>query len=132
MKHLLFALFLVVSGFTFAQDTTNVYVINNTNRLIRISQSNGPSTYVIEYRNLKKLNDTASVYLGRKEDVYKFFNTCEKVLNTDTRIIGEHYNVNRNKVDKNTVKVDNKMEGAYFLVKRETLENMKSAMDSEP
>ena len=131
MERILLSLFLVISSFSFAQDTTDVYVINSTNRLIRIA--NGSSnTYAIEYRNLKKLKETVSINFGKKEAVYKFFDTCEKVLNTDTRIIGENYNVNRNKVDKNTVKVDNKFEGAYFLVKRETLDNMRSAMDKEP
>lgn len=131
MNKFLYLLFFLVSTSAIGQDTTNVYVINNTNRLIRIS-SDGVNNYAVEYRNLKKLNETAAIQLGRKEGVYKFFETCEKVLNTDTRIIGEYYNVNRNKIDKNTVKVDNKAAGAYFLVKRETLDNMRSAMENEP
>lgn len=131
MNRLLLA-FILLTGFSvFGQDTTEVYVINNTNRLIRIAEGN-QNNYVIEYRNLKKLNQTVSISLGKKDAVYKFFDTCEKVLNTDTRIIGENYNVSRNKIDKNTVKVDNKVEGAYFLVKRETLENMRSALDKQP
>jgi hypothetical protein len=45
--------------------------------------------------------------------------------------VGEHYNVVRNKVDKSTVRVDKKGVTASILLKRETLDNMRSAMEKE-
>jgi hypothetical protein len=129
MKHLVL-FFLFFSFTSFAQDTTNIYVISNTNRLARIDLD-GKSTYILEFRNLKKLNETAVITFGKKDGVFKFFDTCEKVLNTDVKVVGEHYNVVRNKVDKNTVRVDTKGVTAYLLLKRETLDNMRSAMEKE-
>lgn len=131
MKTLLIAISLISSITLYAQDTTDVYVLSSSNRLIQIKKETQIS-YVLEYRNLKKLKETVSIDFGKKENVYKFFETCEHVLNTDTRIVGERYNIGRNKIDKNTVKVDNKKGGAYCLIKRDTLENMRSAMDKQP
>jgi hypothetical protein len=129
MKHLVL-FFLFFSFASFAQDTTNVYVINNTNRLARIDLD-GKSTYILEFRNLKKLSEIAVIQFGKKEGVLKFFDTCEKVLNQDIKVVGEHYNVVRNKVDKNTVRIDTKGVAAYLLLKRETLDSMRSAMEKE-
>lgn len=131
MKLFLPLLLLSLGSFCFSQDTTDIYVLSSSNRLIQIKKDTQIS-YSLEYRNLKKLNETVSIDFGKKENVYKFFETCEHVLNTDTRIVGERYNIGRNKIDKNTVKVDNKKGGAYCLIKRETLENMRSAMDKQP
>ena len=131
MKLFLPLLLLSLGSFCFSQDTTDIYVLSSSNRLIQIKKD-AQISYSLEYRNLKKLNETVSIDFGKKENVYKFFETCEHVLNTDTRIVGERYNIGRNKIDKNTVKVDNKKGGAYCLIKRETLENMRSAMDKQP
>ena len=131
MKLFLPLLLLSLGSFCFSQDTTDVYVLSSSNRLIQIKKD-AQICYSLEYRNLKKLNETVSIDFGKKENVYKFFETCEHVLNTDTRVVGERYNIGRNKIDKNTVKVDNKKGGAYCLIKRETLENMRSAMDKQP
>ena len=131
MKLFLPLLLLSLGSFCFSQDTTDVYVLSSSNRLIQIKKD-AQISYSLEYRNLKKLNETVSIDFGKKENVYKFFETCEHVLNTDTRVVGERYNIGRNKIDKNTVKVDNKKGGAYCLIKRETLENMRSAMDKQP
>lgn len=122
--------FLLLCSNSFAQDTTDIYVINSTNRLARLDHE-GKTTYILEFRNLKKLNETAVIQFGKKDGVEKFFETCERVLNTDMKVVGEHYNVSRNKVDKNTIKVETKGVTAYVLIKRETLENMRSAMQNE-
>lgn len=131
MKLFLPILLLTLSSSCFSQDTTDVYVLSSSNRLVQIKKDSQIS-YALEYRNLKKLKETVCIDFGKKENVYKFFETCDHVLNTDTRVVGERYNIGRNKIDKNTVKVDNKNEGAYCLIKRETLENMRSAMDKQP
>ena len=55
----------------------------------------------------------------------EFFDKAEKVLATDSGIITADYNLYRNKLSKNVLRIQNKV-GGYVLLSRETLETMRS------
>lgn len=107
---------------TYSQDTTDLYVINNTNRLVKL----GEGEYAFIYRDLKSLKEIRSIDFDSNDAMSKFFDLCFKALEKDQGTVTEHYNVSRNKLSKNVVRVNDK-QGGYFLLKYETLEHMKSA-----
>jgi hypothetical protein len=105
-------------------DTVDLYVINNTNRLIAI-EKNGASSFAFEYRDLKFLRTMRVLEFKNAEQLEKFFGICDKALATDKTYITQGYNISRNRLNKNVIRLNNKQEG-YTLLKRETLEFMKS------
>lgn len=105
-------------------DTTRIYVINNTNEFVQI-KGGGYTTYSFFYRDLKFVKETRELKFKNKEKVNEFFDKAEKVLATDSGIITADYNLYRNKVSKNVLRLQNK-EGGYVLISRETLETMRA------
>ena len=129
MKLLPLTLFLLlVSTSVFGQsDTTDLYVINNTNRLVSI-KTDGKTHYAFCYRDLKSLRITKCFPFEDKQALTDFFDRCEKSLETDKTLVTKHYNTSRNKLNKNVVRVNNK-EGGYVLIKYDTLQKMRNAFD---
>ena len=105
-------------------DTTKIYVINKTNEFVQI-ENGGYTTYSFFYRDLKFVKETRELVFKNKEKVNEFFDKAEKVLATDSGIIGSDYNLYRNKLSKNVLRLQNK-EGGYVLLSRETLETMRA------
>lgn len=125
MKKLLFILF---SSYTLTlnaqSDTTKIYVINKTNEFVQI-KSGGNTTYSFFYRDLKFVKETRELKFSNKTKVNEFFDKAEKVLATDSGILTADYNLYRNKLSKNVLRLQNK-DGGYVLISRETLETMRS------
>lgn len=114
--------FLFVSNLQ-AQDSKNLYVINETNRLMKVGDS-----YVFEYRDLKFIKKhIRSLKFDSKEEILGFFDKAENTLNTDQGVLNEKYSMYRHKLNKNTVRINNK-DGGYVLLTRETLENMRNTV----
>lgn len=125
MKKLFLILLIAVSfNLTAQSDTTKIYVINNTNEFVQI-KSGGNTTYSFFYRDLKFVKETRELKFSNKTKVNEFFDKAEKVLATDSGILTADYNLYRNKVSKNVLRLQNK-EGGYVLISRETLETMRS------
>ena len=125
MKKLLVILFAAFSFSLTAQtDTTRIYVINKTNEFVQI-KNGGNTTYSFFYRDLKFVKETRELKFSNKAKVNEFFDKAEKVLATDSGIITADYNLYRNKVSKNVLRLQNK-DGGYVLISRETLETMRS------
>lgn len=125
MKKLLLILFAAFSFSLTAQtDTTRIYVINKTNEFVQI-KNGGNTTYSFFYRDLKFVKETRELKFSNKAKVNEFFDKAEKVLATDSGIITADYNLYRNKVSKNVLRLQNK-DGGYVLISRETLETMRS------
>ena len=108
-------------------DTTKIYVINKTNEFVQI-ENGGYTTYSFFYRDLKFVKETRELVFKNKEKVNEFFDKAEKVLATDSGIIGSDYNLYRNKLSKNVLRLQNK-EGGYVLLSRETLETMRAELN---
>jgi hypothetical protein len=125
MKQILL-IFLSTLAFTAVSqnDTTKIYVINNTNEFVEI-KGGGYTTYSFFYRDLKFLKETRELKFTNKTKVTEFFDKAEKVLATDSGIITADYNLYRNKLSKNVLRLQNK-DGGYVLLSRETLETMRS------
>lgn len=122
MKTILASLLLIVSFNGFSQDTTDVYVINNTNRLVSIDGN----SYAFIYRDLKSLKQIRSFHFSSKTELDKFFNLCQKALDQDQGTITASYNVSRNRISKNVVRINDKNDG-YVLLKYDTLDHMRKA-----
>jgi len=131
MKSLFLLIFLSFGSLTFAQsdsttvieDTSDIYVINNTNRLIQVGDD-----YSIEFRDLKRLTEVHYIRFESQADVSKFFADCYKVLDQNTTISNQLYTVNRNVLSKNVVRVQHH-DLAYFLLSYGTIENMEKAFE---
>jgi hypothetical protein len=131
MKSHILLLFLLISTFSFcqsdsvsvAEDTSNIYVINSTNRLIKVGDD-----YSIEFRDLKRLTEVHYIRFDNKEEVQKFFTDCYKVLDQDATISNSLYTLNRNMLSRNVVRIAHDDE-AYFLLAYGTLEKMEKAFD---
>lgn len=108
-------------------DTTKIYVINKTNEFVQI-KSDGYTKYSFFYRDLKFMKETRELVFSNKAKVIEFFDKAEKVLATDSGIITADYNLYRNKLNKNVLRIQNK-EGGYVLLSRETLETMRSELE---
>lgn len=121
MKTLLAILLFTLSFNSFSQDTTSLYVINNTNRLVQVGDS-----YSFFYRDLKYIKEIRELKFETKKELDEFFEKAYKVLNTDVALITQGYNLMRNKMNKNVLKIRNKDLG-YVYIKRRTLDNMKEA-----
>jgi len=126
MKALFTTFCLLVSIFGFGQDTTDIYVINKTNRLVTIQTD----SYAFIYRDLKSLKQIQSFDFETKADLLKFFKLCQKALDKDQATITADYNVSRNRLSKNVVRIQNK-EGGYVLLSYTTLDHMRSALERE-
>lgn len=124
MKSLFTTICLLLSISSFGQDTTDIYVINKTNRLVSV----GSESYSFIYRDLKSLKQIRSFHFESKKDLFKFFNLCQKALEKDQGTITDDYNVSRNKLSKNVVRVNDK-NGGYVLIKYVTLEHMRKAVE---
>ena len=125
MKKLLLILFSAFSlSLTAQSDTTKIYVINKTNEFVQV-KSGGNTTYSFFYRDLKFVKETRELKFSNKAKVNEFFDKAEKVLATDSGILTSDYNLFRNKLSKNVLRLQNK-EGGYVLISRETLETMRS------
>jgi hypothetical protein len=120
---LIFLSTLVFTAFS-QNDTTKIYVINNTNEFVQI-KGGGYTTYSFFYRDLKYVKETRELVFKNKDKVNEFFDKAEKVLATDSGIITADYNLYRNKLSKNVLRLQNKV-GGYVLLSRETLETMRS------
>lgn len=126
MKALFTTLCLLVSLFGFSQDTTDIYVINKTNRLVAIQ----PDSYAFIYRDLKSLKQIRSFNFETKADLLAFFKLCQKALDKDQGTITSDYNVSRNRLSKNVVRIQDKNDG-YVLLSYTTLDHMRSALERE-
>ena len=126
MKALFTALFLLTSGFGFGQDTTDIYVINKTNRLVAIQ----PDSYAFIYRDLKSLKQVRSIDFESDTDLLKFFKLCQKALDKDQGTVTAAYNVSRNRLSKNVVRIQDKDDG-YVLLSYSTLDHMRKAFERE-
>jgi hypothetical protein len=126
MKALFTTFCLLVSIFGFGQDTTDIYVINKTNRLVAMQTD----SYAFIYRDLKSLKQIQSFDFETKADLLKFFKLCQKALDKDQTTITADYNVSRNRLSKNVVRIQNK-EGGYVLLSYTTLDHMRSALERE-
>ena len=126
MKFLFTSIFFLVSIFCFSQDTTDIYVINKTNRLVSIQ----PDSYAFIYRDLKSLKQIRSFDFETKADLLKLFMLCQKALDKDQGTITSDYNVSRNKLSKNVVRIQDK-KGSYVLLSYTTLNHMRNALTRE-
>lgn len=126
MKFLFTSIFFLVSIFCFSQDTTDIYVINKTNRLVSIQ----PDSYAFIYRDLKSLKQIRSFDFETKADLLKLFMLCQKALDKDQGTITSDYNVSRNKLSKNVVRIQDK-KGSYVLLSYTTLDHMRNALTRE-
>ncbi len=128
MKFLILYSFLFLSTQLDAQsDTVKIYIISNTNKFVQINTPE-KTHYSFFYRDLKHVKETRELIFPNKQEVNEFFDKAEKVLATDSGIITSKYNLYRNKVNKNTLRLQNK-EGGYVLISRETLETMRKEFD---
>ena len=109
-------------------DTVDLYVINSTNRLIALPNE-GLTKYAYQYRDLKYLRTMRELKFQNAEAMEKFFGICDKALATDKTLITQGYNISRNRLNKNVIRLNNK-ENGYTLLKRETLEFMKTEFRS--
>lgn len=131
MKTSLLLFFLALGSFSFSQadssvvseDTSVIYVINNTNRLIQVGDD-----YSIEFRDLKRLTEVHYIRFESEDDVRKFFSDCFKVLEQNTIIATKLYIVNRNALSRNVVRIEHD-DLAYFMLGYGTLEKMEKAFD---
>lgn len=131
MKSLLLLICLTFGSFIYAQsdstvvteDTSDIYVINNTNRLIQVGDD-----FSIEFRDLKRLTEVHYIRFDSQADVRKFFADCYKVLDKNTTISNQLYTLNRNMLSKNVVRIQHH-DLAYFLLSYGTIENMEKAFE---
>ena len=131
MKFLaLFSLLFLSTQLDAQSDTVKIYIISNTNKFVQISTPE-KTHYSFFYRDLKHVKETRELIFKNKQEVNEFFDKAEKVLATDAGIITSKYNLYRNKVNKNTLRLQNK-EGGYVLISRETLETMRKEFDKLP
>lgn len=124
MKALFTTLFIFLFITCFGQDTTDIYVINKTNRLVAIDSD----SYSFIYRDLKSVKEIRSFHFESKVELDKFFELCQKALDKDQGTVTSEYNVSRNKLSKNVVRVNNKI-GGYVLIKYSTLDHMRKAVE---
>ncbi len=131
MKSFLLLFFIAFTRFSYAQsdsiavmeDTADIYVINNTNRLIQVGDD-----YSIEFRDLKRLTEVHYIRFDSEGAVRKFFSDCFKVLDQNTTIATPLYIVNRNVLSRNVARIEHD-DLAYFLLSYNTLEKMEKAFD---
>lgn len=129
MKSVFLAAFLILSGISFAQsdstvvtqDTVDIYVINNTNRLIQTEDH-----FTLEFRDLKSLKELHYIELDSDAEVHTFFQTCYRVFDKNIELVGQKYTVKRNILSKNFIRVSHHDE-AYFMLSYDTVEKMEKA-----
>lgn len=123
MKTIILLSALFFCNLSFSQDTSEVYVINKTNRLVSVNNTG----YAFLYRDLKSLKEVRSFDFKNKHELLRFFELCQKALEQDQGTVTDNYNVSRNKLSKNVVRVNDK-KGGYVLIKYATLQKMKTAL----
>jgi hypothetical protein len=129
MKTSLFAIFITLSGFLFAQedttsfvsDTTDIYVINATNRLASVGNA-----YILEFRDLRSIKETRCINFSNTTELKRFFEDSYMALDRSTNVDRDLYTLRRNLVSKNmlTVELEDK---SYFLLTYGTIEKMEKA-----
>lgn len=139
MRHLLFVLLLSSTSSLIAQandtvvaelnsetyDTVDVFVVSKNSRFAELKWG-GKSKYLFSYRDLKYIKEIRELIFEDADDAIKFFNTCQKALDTDKTYITHGYNVMRNRLSKNYLRLQNK-EGGYTQISRDTFDDMKAA-----
>lgn len=124
MNSVFTSIFLLLSVASFGQDTIDVYVINSTNRLVAIDSD----SYALIYRDLKTIKEIRSFHFETIADLEKFFGLCQKALDLDQGTITDEYNVSRNTISKNVVRINDK-KGGYILLKYSTLDHLRKAFE---
>ena len=132
MKQLITAIFLLVGFQIIAQedslsvhiDTSEVYVINNTNRVIKI----GDNAYAFEFRDVTSINDVHTLHFDSADEFEKFLSTCYRSLEQGVTVVGEKYAINRNRLSKKLIRIDNK-DDAYFMLSYDTVEKIETAYE---
>lgn len=129
MKTILFSIFIAFGGLLFAQDdttslvsdTTDIYVINTTNRLAGVG-----SGYILEFRDLRSIKETRSIHFSNTTEMQRFFDDSYTALDRNTTVNRDLYTLRRNLVSKNmlTVELEDK---SYFLLTYGTIEKMEKA-----
>lgn len=122
-------LLLLLSGFTYAQDTTDIYVINNTNRFVAIDHE-GNTSYAIVYRDLRSIKEMHTIHFENKANAHVFFEHCMIALEQDKIVENKRYSINRNALSKNVIRVEDEDEG-YFMLKYSTVERMRTAFERQ-
>ena len=132
MNNLYFTLFFLT--FTFygsaqstTADTTDLYVINDNGRLVSIT-TGGNKKYAFFFRSLKSPRPNKELLFKSADEVVKFFEMCEKALALNKTFITSGFNISRNTLNKNVVRMNDKG-GDYTLLKRETIELMREAYE---
>lgn len=110
-----------------AYDTTDLYVISNSSRFVELS-GQGKSKYAFYYRDLKYVKEIRELKFYSVDEAIKFFNICQKALDTDKTYITKGYNISRNRISKNVLRLNNK-DGGYTLMKRSTYEHIRDAFE---
>jgi hypothetical protein len=123
MRNIIAFAFAFICLTSFGQDTTEIYVINKTNKLTKIDD-----TYSFFYRDMKYMKEIRELKFDSKDDALAFFEKAYKVLDTDVDLITKGYSLMRNNLSKNVLKLRNK-DGGYFLIKRSSLDHMKAAVE---
>lgn len=108
-------------------DTTDLYVINDNGRLVSITNE-GNNKYAFFFRSLKSPRPQKELLFKSADELAKFFEICEKALATDKTYITSGFNISRNTLNKNVVRMNDK-EGDYNLLKRETIQLMREAFE---
>lgn len=126
MKHLLLTLFIVLAGFSNAQDadTTIIYTINKTNKLIQVSTSE-QVVYTLEFRDLNALKEIRKLHFDSEEKMAQFFDLSFKALESDVGTMIDGYSVKRK--TKSVLRVG--YLGGYCFINYNTLEKMKDAYE---
>lgn len=132
MKQLITAIILLFGFQSFAQedslsvanDTTEVYVINNKNRVIKV----GDDAYAFEFRDMTSINDIHTLHFESGAEFEKFLSTCFRSLEQGVTVVGEKYAINRNRLSKNLIRIDNKHD-AYFMLSYDTVEKIQTAFN---
>ena len=86
-------------------------------------------TFVLEFRDMKSLKDGHRIELGNQSDVQRFFRTCYQVLDQDVELLGTKYNVHRNALSKNVIRVTSSEDDAYLFLRYDTTEKMEKAFE---
>lgn len=108
-----------------AYDTVDIFVLSKNSRFAELKWD-GKSKYIFSYRDLKYIKEIRELVLDDADEAIKFFNTCQKALDTDKTYITHGYNVMRNRVSKNYLRLQNK-DGGYTQISRDTFDDMKEA-----
>lgn len=108
-----------------SSDTVDIYVLSKNSRFVEL-KGEGKSRYAFYYRDLKFIKELRELIFEDADDAIKFFNICQKALDTDKTYITHGYNVMRNRASKNVLRLQNK-DGGYTMIRRDTFDDMRAA-----